>query len=81
GHFDYVDYGVMDRTHCRLYTAQTGRALLESQGYPVEALHIAGSGLQNMLNAAARRRGRSLPQPVLPGLFAYELIYVARNPL
>ncbi len=80
GRFDYTDYGVMDRTHCRLYTLRTGRALLEGQGYPVEALHIAGSGLQNLLNALARRRGRPLPAPVLPGLFAYELIYVARRP-
>lgn len=80
GRFDYADYGVMDRTHCRLYTLRTGRALLEEQGYPVEALHIAGSGLQNLLNALARRRGHPLPAPLLPGLLAAELIYVARNP-
>lgn len=80
GHFDYTDYGVMDRTHCHLYTVRTGRALLEEQGYPVEALHVAGSGLQALLNALARRRGRPLPPSVLPGLFATELIYLARNP-
>ncbi len=79
GHFDYTDYGVMDRTHLRLYTAKTGRALLEEQGYTVETLHIAGSGLQNALNALARRQRRPLPAPVLPGLFAYELIYTARR--
>lgn len=79
GRFDYADYGVMDRTHLRLYTARTGRALLEDQGYTVEALHIAGSGLQNALNALARRQHRPLPAPVLPGLFAYELIYAARR--
>lgn len=78
GRFDYTDYGVMDRTHLRLYTAKTGRALLAEQGYTVEALHIAGSGLQNALNALARRQRRPLPAPVLPGLFAYELIYMAR---
>ena len=49
GRFDYEDYGVMDRTHLRLYTAQTGRALLEAQGYPVEEFHIAGSGVQNLV--------------------------------
>ena len=79
GRFDYTDYGVMDRTHLRLYTAKTGRALLAEQGYTVEALHIAGSGLQNALNALARRQRRPLPAPVLPGLFAYELIYLARR--
>lgn len=79
GRFDYTDYGVMDRTHLRLYTAKTGQALIEAQGYTVEALHIAGSGLQNVLNGVARRLQRPLPLPVLPGLFGYELIYVARR--
>src|SRR5262249_54334498 len=77
GHFDYTDYGIMDRTHLRLYTVSTGRALLENCGYRVQALHIAGSGLQNLLNSIARRRNRPTPRPILPGLFAYELIYLA----
>lgn len=80
GRFHYTDYGVMDRTHLRLYTVKTGRALLTEQGYPVERLHIAGSALQNILNALARRQGRPLPAPVLPGLFGYELIYQAGQP-
>ncbi len=79
GRFDYEDYGVMDRTHLRLYTVSTGRALLQDQGYSIEALLTAGSGVQNILNALARRLGRPLPPPVLPGLFGYELIYVARR--
>ena len=79
GRFDYEDYGVMDRTHCRLYTLKTGRELLEGQGYPVQEIHIAGSGLQNLANLAARRAGRALPPPILPGLFAYELIYMGRR--
>ncbi len=78
GRFEYQDYGIMDRTHLRFYTLSTGRALLESNGYRVERLHIAGSGLQNALNAAARRLGRPAPRPMLPGLLAYELIYEAR---
>ncbi|MGQ9889669.1 MAG: methyltransferase domain-containing protein [Aggregatilineales bacterium] len=77
GRFEYQDYGIMDRTHSRFYTLSTGRALLESNGYRVERLHIAGSGLQNALNAAARRLGRPASRPILPGLLAYELIYEA----
>jgi methionine biosynthesis protein MetW len=80
GKFDYQDYGVMDRTHLRLYTLKSGRELIEGQGYNVEQVQIAGSGLQNSLNALARRAGRPLPAPILPGLFGYELIYVARKP-
>jgi len=78
GRFNYADYGIMDRTHLRFYTVRTGRALLEEQGYRVERMLIAGSGLQNVLNGLARRTGRPLPQPILPGLFGYELIYTAR---
>ena len=80
GSFDYRDYGVMDRTHLHLYTVNTGLALLEGQGYPIDKIEIAGSGLQNLLNASARRLGRSRPRPVLASLFAYELIYVAHQP-
>ncbi len=79
GRFDYSDYGVMDRTHLRLYTVKTGRELLTGAGYTLDALHIAGSGLQNALNALARRSSRPLPPLVLPGMFGYELIYVARQ--
>lgn len=80
GRFDYADYGVMDRTHCRLYTVRTGRELLEGQGYRVERLAIAGSAVQNIVSGLARRAGRPEPRPILPGLLAYELIYVARAP-
>jgi methionine biosynthesis protein MetW len=80
GRFDYTDYGVMDRTHLRLYTVKTGRRLLEGQGYVVEQLHIAGSALQNILNARGRRK-RPVSYTILPGLLGYELIYVARNRL
>lgn len=76
GNFDYTDYGVMDRTHCRLYTLKTGRELVENNGYRVDQTYIAGSGLQNMLNSFARKGGRPLPGLILPGLLGYELIYV-----
>lgn len=78
GTFDYADYGIMDRTHLHFYTVSTGRTLLEEQGYRVEQMLIAGSGLQNVLNGIARRANRPLPKPILPGLLGYELIYVGR---
>lgn len=79
GRFDYEDYGVMDRTHVHLYTVKTGRKLLEEQGYVVEQMYVAGSALQNMLNAQSRRLKRPLLRPILPGLLGYELIFVARK--
>jgi methionine biosynthesis protein MetW len=77
GQFDYQDYGVMDRTHVRLYTLKTGRELIESEGYKVDQVFIAGSGLQNLLNAFARRSNRPPLKPLLPNLLGYELIYLA----
>jgi len=81
GQFDYEDYGIMDRTHVHFYTARTGRALLEAQGYAVDELLIAGSWLQNQLLHLATLRKQPPPSPVLPGLLAYELIYVSHAPL
>jgi len=78
GKFDYVDYGVMDRTHLHLYTVKTGRELLESAGYRVEKLFTAGSLFQNIANAAARKLHRNLPPAIMPNLSAYELIFIAR---
>ncbi|MDQ7024092.1 MAG: methyltransferase domain-containing protein [Anaerolineae bacterium] len=80
GIFDYEDYGVMDKTHTHLYTAKTGRELLQSQGFQVDEMQIAGSLLQHLLNRLARRFNRPLPKPILAGLFAYELIYIAHKP-
>lgn len=77
GRFDYTDYGIMDRTHTHFYTLDTGRHLLQAQGFRVKDIHIAGSGLQNLSNRLARARQRPLPAPILPGLLAYELIFVA----
>lgn len=79
GLFDYQDYGVLDRTHLRLFTAKTGYELLRSQGYEIETLQIAGSLLQSLLNRTARRFKRPSPRPILPGLLAYELIYIAKS--
>jgi methionine biosynthesis protein MetW len=76
GQFDYQDYGIMDKTHVHLYTLKTGRTLLEQNGYIVENIHIAGSGLQNALNGLL---GQHMPL-IFPNLLAYELIYVACKP-
>jgi methionine biosynthesis protein MetW len=78
GSFDYTDYGLMDRTHVHFYTVQTGKALLENNGYRVEALYIGGSLVQNLLNSVARKFGKSIDKPIWPNLLGYELIYVAR---
>lgn len=37
GRFDYVDSGLLDRTHLRFFTRSSAHDLLESTGYEVEA--------------------------------------------
>ncbi len=69
----------MDRTHLRLYTVRSGRALLEGQGWQVENVYCAGSAIQNALAALARRAGQKSVPAILPGLLGYELIYVASS--
>jgi hypothetical protein len=76
GKFDYTNYGLMDRTHLHFYTVNTGAALLERCGYFVKELYIAGSLLQNTLEAVARRFQRTFHQPILPGLLGYEMVFV-----
>lgn len=78
GRWEYKDYGTMDRTHLYFYTMQSGRALIESSGYKVTTFLTAGSLLQRLANRAARALGRTRAPNLLPGLLAYELIYVAR---
>lgn len=38
GRFDYQDSGILDRTHLRFFTGQTGRELLEEAGFMVEKM-------------------------------------------
>lgn len=78
GNFDYDEYGVMDRTHLKLYTRKTGQELLERNGYRVVNFKTAGSMIQQIANRIARARGRDSAPQILPGLFGYELIYFAR---
>lgn len=78
GKFDYEDYGVMDRTHLKLYTRKTGQELLEQNGYQVINFETAGSMIQQIANRIARSRGNTSAPQILPGFFAYELIYFAR---
>lgn len=70
----------MDRTHLHFDPVDTGRRLLEEQGFPVDSFHIAGIGLQNLIQRVADAAGRPMPAPILPGLLAYELIYAASAP-
>lgn len=78
GKFDYEDYGVMDKTHLKLYTRKTGQELLEQNGYQVIDFKTSGSLIQQLANRVARGMGNESAPEILPSLFGYELIYFAR---
>jgi glycosyltransferase involved in cell wall biosynthesis len=84
GRFDYTPRGILDATHLRFFTRETGRALLERHGYrviqerstviPFElALGVSGSGAAMRLVARIAERLTSLR----PTLLGYQHIYVA----
>jgi hypothetical protein len=86
GRFDYSERGLLDRTHIRFFTRKTARHLLESNGYsileeqqtviPLEL--VLGWSPDNWLMKALNRV-LAFTTWVLPGLFGYQLMYVARS--
>lgn len=73
GRFRYTESGILDRTHCSLFTFATARQLVDSSGLRVE--HVFGG---------SDRFGRVLALPAvgntLRGLLAYNIVLVAREP-
>jgi 2-polyprenyl-3-methyl-5-hydroxy-6-metoxy-1,4-benzoquinol methylase len=86
GRFDYSERGLLDRTHIRFFTRKTARHLLESNGYsileeqqtviPLEL--VLGWSPDNWLMKALNRV-LAFTTWMLPGLFGYQLMYVARS--
>jgi hypothetical protein len=81
GHFNYGKRGILDMTHCRLFTPRTLRRLLEQGGFAVSAVQgaplpfpvVLGDGrsarLLLWLNGVLLRVSKSL--------FAYQIVAVA----
>jgi 2-polyprenyl-3-methyl-5-hydroxy-6-metoxy-1,4-benzoquinol methylase len=86
GRFDYAERGLLDKTHVRFFTRKTARRLLESNGYsileekqtviPLEL--VFGWSPENLLMKALNRI-LAFATWMLPGLFGYQMMYVARS--
>lgn len=86
GRFDYAERGLLDKTHLRFFTRKTARHLLESSGYkiideketiiPLEL--VLGWPAKNPLMRALNRL-LALVTWMLPGLFGYQIMFVARS--
>lgn len=86
GRFDYQERGILDRTHLRFFTRKTARRLIEQAGYeiiteketviPIElVLGLAPENLVlRILNGAL-----AFATWLLPGLFGYQIMFVARS--
>jgi hypothetical protein len=72
----------MDRTHLRFYTYETGAALLRSHGF--ELVHQRADGsfplwrLRRLLHPALVRRVNNAACRLMPGLFGFQSLYVAK---
>jgi 2-polyprenyl-3-methyl-5-hydroxy-6-metoxy-1,4-benzoquinol methylase len=81
GKFDYEPTGIMDETHVRFYTFQSGKELLRSSGF--EIVTATGDGdfplpfFRRLLPGAAGKLD-VYAGPLSPGLFSSQLLYVAK---
>lgn len=86
GRFNYTDRGILDRTHLRWYTRKTARELLGGAGYRIVAerftvvpaalaLGMSPEGIVfRVINGIL-----GLLTRVMPGLFGYQIMLVAKR--
>jgi SAM-dependent methyltransferase len=86
GNFNYADRGILDRTHVRWFTRKTARQFLRDAGYRIVAeretvipialaLGISPTGIL----FAIINSGLALLTRLLPGVFGYQIMLVARR--
>jgi len=85
GNFNYSERGILDRTHLHFYTRRTARALLEDNGWEVVTAKTTVMPLELILGLAPGNiimrliTGlMAIATAVFPGLFGYQLVYLAR---
>ena len=85
GSFRYSDRGILDWSHLRFFTLRTIGELLEKHGYRVTARHYTIIPLERVIPLRgdskilrAANRLLKLITVAMPGLFAYEIMLVAK---
>lgn len=86
GIFQYSDRGILDWKHLRFFTRRTLRRLLEEHGFRITGRHYTVIPLERVISAAPTnpllRLGNTVlraANAVLPGLFAYEILFSAER--
>ena len=82
GRFEYESAGLMDSTHYRFYTFASGARLLQSHGFEILSAGAEGafplSVLRQVLPGATIEAIDRGACRLWPGLFGYQLLYIAR---
>jgi len=81
GSFRYEPDGIMDSTHLRFYTYETGAELLVANGYEILKRQAGGFFPQRPLRRVFPRLTRALDDlaaGTFPGVFGWQLLYLAR---
>lgn len=82
GRFDYTPDGIMDATHLRFYTFESGLALLRENGFEVTKARADGAfpiwRLRRHLPASLVERIDHEACRLRPGLFGRQSLYLAR---
>ena len=84
GNFYYTSSGIWDNTHFKWYTFQTGKTLLEANGFEITYQTVTGDLPGNSFFSKVLSRRMSLKlynvlKKVSPGFFGYQLLYVAKR--
>ena len=86
GRFNYTERGILDRTHVHFYTRRTAKNLLAENGYEVVKEQMTAMPLELVLGLSPENpfmRAINLTMrglaAVLPGLFGYQIMYVAKS--
>ena len=81
GRFEYANGGIMDDTHVRFYTFDSGRRLLQTNGFDVVLARAEGSFPlwigRKILPAQVRQAVDRWASKCFPGLFGFQLLYLA----
>ena len=83
GNFKYQEYGIWDYTHFRWYTFRSAQEMLKENNYTVEKADVSGwipfeHRLKYITPAGVRNGLFKVLKKISPGLFGFQLLYVAR---
>ena len=85
GQFNYTARGILDRTHLRFFTRKTARRFVKENGFTIQEERLTvmpvelalGWSTDGLLGKTVNRLLAALTA-LLPGLFGYQVMFVAR---